>query len=86
MTQTMHSTAIIAAKAQIGADVKIGPYCVIGEDAVIGDGAVLTARSGVTKDIECGDQVAGFPAMSKRQFWREQAALRRLATPKASKS
>jgi UDP-3-O-[3-hydroxymyristoyl] glucosamine N-acyltransferase len=52
----------------------------------IGDGAVLTARSGVTKDIEDGDQVAGFPAISKRQFWREQAALRRLGTPKASKS
>ena len=51
----------------------------------IGDGAVLTARSGVTKDIEDGDQVAGFPAISKRQFWREQAALRRLGTPKASK-
>ena len=38
MTQTIHSTAIIAEKAKIGADVKIGPYCVIGEDAVIGDG------------------------------------------------
>jgi acyl-[acyl carrier protein]--UDP-N-acetylglucosamine O-acyltransferase len=31
MTQTIHSTAIIAAKAKIGADVKIGPYCVIGD-------------------------------------------------------
>ena len=41
MTQTIHSTAIIAAKAKIGADVKIGPYCVIGDDAVIGDGAHL---------------------------------------------
>ena len=41
MTQTIHSTAIIAAKAKIGADVKIGPYCVIGDDAIIGDGAHL---------------------------------------------
>ena len=41
MTQTIHSTAIIAAKAKIGTNVKIGPYCVIGEDAVIGDGAHL---------------------------------------------
>ena len=41
MTQTIHSTAIISAKAKIGADVKIGPYCMIGEDAVIGDGAHL---------------------------------------------
>ena len=52
----------------------------------IGDGAVLTARSGVPKDIEDGDQGAGFPAISKRQFWREQATLRRLGTPKVSKS
>ena len=44
----------------------------------IGDGAVLTARSGVTKDIAPGDHVAGFPAVSSRQFWREVAKLRRL--------
>ncbi|MDC0650244.1 hypothetical protein OAQ37_07065 [Alphaproteobacteria bacterium] len=47
---------------------------------------MLTARSGVTKDIEDGDHVAGFPAISKRQFWREQVALRRLGTSKVPKS
>jgi len=47
MTQTIHSTAIIAAKAKIGADVKIGPYCVIGDDAIIGDGAHLHSLVGI---------------------------------------
>ena len=54
----------------------------------VGDGAILTARSGVTKDVPAGTQVAGFPAVPARQFWRDQAALRRYikqpsAKPKA---
>jgi UDP-3-O-[3-hydroxymyristoyl] glucosamine N-acyltransferase len=76
----------ISGSVTVGQGVAMGGQVGIAPHVKIGDGAVLTARSGVTKDIECGDQVAGFPAMSKRQFWREQAALRRLATPKASKS
>ena len=76
----------ISGSVTVGQGVAMGGQVGIASHVKIGDGAVLTARSGVTKDIECGDQVAGFPAMSKRQFWREQAALRRLGTPKASKS
>lgn len=76
----------ISGSVTVGQGVAMGGQVGIAPHVKIGDGAVLTARSGVTKDIECGDQVAGFPAMSKRQFWREQAALRRLGTPKASKS
>jgi UDP-3-O-[3-hydroxymyristoyl] glucosamine N-acyltransferase len=76
----------ISGSVTVGQGVAMGGQVGIAPHVKIGDGAVLTARSGVTKDIEDGDQVAGFPAMSKRQFWREQAALRRLGTPKASKS
>ena len=76
----------ISGSVTVGQGVAMGGQVGIAPHVKIGDGAVLTARSGVTKDIECGDQIAGFPAMSKRQFWREQAALRRLATPKPSKS
>ena len=76
----------ISGSAKVGEGVVLGGQVGIAPHAKIGDGAVLTARSGVTKDIEDGDQVAGFPAISKRQFWREQAVLRRLGTPKASKS
>ena len=76
----------ISGSVTVGQGVAMGGQVGIAPHVKIGDGAVLTARSGVTKDIEDGDQVAGFPAMSKRQFWREQAALRRLGTPRASKS
>jgi len=89
---TIGAKSIIAGQCGISGSVTVGQGVAMGGQVgiaphlKIGDGAVLTARSGVTKDIEDGDQVAGFPAISKRQFWREQAALRRLGTPKASKS
>ena len=89
---TIGARSIIAGQCGISGSVKVGQGVTMGGQVgiaphvKIGDGAVLTARSGVTKDIEDGDQVTGFPAISKRQFWREQAALRRLGTPKASKS
>jgi UDP-3-O-[3-hydroxymyristoyl] glucosamine N-acyltransferase len=89
---TIGSRSIIAGQCGISGSVTVGHGVAMGGQVgiaphvKIGDGAVLTARSGVTKDIEGGDQVAGFPAMSKRQFWREQAALRRLGMPKVSKS
>jgi UDP-3-O-[3-hydroxymyristoyl] glucosamine N-acyltransferase len=88
---TIGARSIIAGQCGISGSVAVGQGVVMGGQVGIaphvniGDGAVLTARSGVTKDVEDGDKVAGFPAMSKRQFWREQAALRRLGTPKASK-
>ena len=89
---TIGARSIIAGQCGISGSVTVGQSVAMGGQVgiaphlKIGDGAVLTARSGVTKDIEDGDQVAGFPAISKRQFWREQVALRRLGTPKASKS
>ncbi len=87
---TIGARSIIAGQCGISGSVTVGEGVVMGGQVgiaphvKIGDSAVLTARSGVTKDIENGDQVAGFPAISKRQFWREQATLRRLGTPKAS--
>ena len=89
---TIGARSIIAGQCGISGSVTVGQGVAMGGQVgiaphlKIGNGAVLTARSGVTKNIEDGDQVAGFPAISKRQFWREQAALRRLGTPKASKS
>ena len=89
---TIGAKSIIAGQCGISGSVTVGQGVTMGGQVGIaphlriGDGAVLTARSGVTKDIEDADQVAGFPAISKRQFWREQAALRRLGTPRAPKS
>ena len=61
MTQTIHSTAVIAAKAQIGTDVKIGPYCVIGEDAVIGDGAHLHSHVVIEGNTSLGTGCEVYP-------------------------
>ena len=61
MTQTVHSTAIIAAKAKIGADVKIGPYCVIGDDAVIGDGAHLHSHVVIEGHTSLGARCEVYP-------------------------
>ncbi len=88
------SNSIIAGQAGISGSVHIGKNVMMGGQVGIaphikvGDGAILTARSGVTKDVPSGSQVAGFPAVPARQFWRDQAVLRRLmkqpsAKPKA---
>ena len=74
----------ISGSAKVGADVAMGGQVGVAPHVVIGDGAVLTARSGVTKDVDAGEQVAGFPATSSRQFWRDQAVIRRLSKSKSS--
>ncbi|MDC1383365.1 UDP-3-O-(3-hydroxymyristoyl)glucosamine N-acyltransferase [Candidatus Puniceispirillum sp.] len=67
----------ISGSVTIGTKVSIGGQVGIAPHVNIGDGAVLTARSGVTKNIGSGEHVAGFPAISSRQFWRNQALIRR---------
>jgi len=75
----------ISGSVTLGAGVSMGGQVGIAPHVTIGDGAVLTARSGITKNIAAGEQVAGFPAVSKRQFWRDQAAIRRLGRSNMSK-
>ncbi len=76
----------ISGSATIGTAVSMGGQVGVAPHVSIGDGAVLTARSGVTKDVDAGEQVAGFPATSSRQFWRDQAVIRRLSRVKSSGS
>jgi UDP-3-O-[3-hydroxymyristoyl] glucosamine N-acyltransferase len=76
----------ISGSATVGAGVAMGGQVGVAPHVFIGDGAVLTARSGVTKNVDAGEQVAGFPATSSRQFWRDQAVIRRLSKSKSSKS
>ena len=74
----------ISGSAKVGTGVMMGGQVGVAPHVFIGDGAVLTARSGVTKDVDAGEQVAGFPATSSRQFWRDQAVIRRLSKSKSS--
>ena len=73
----------ISGSATVGAGVAMGGQVGVAPHVFIGDGAVLTARSGVTKNVDAGEQVAGFPATSSRQFWRDQAVIRRLSKSKS---
>ena len=79
------ANAIVAGQIGLSGSVHVGERVMMGGQVgvaphlKIGDGAVLMARSGVTKNIAPGEQVAGFPGVPARQFWRDQAAVRRLA-------
>ena len=73
----------ISGSAKIGTGVAMGGQVGVAPHVFVGDGAVLTARSGVTKDVDAGQQVAGFPAIPSRQFWRDQAVIRRLSKSKS---
>jgi UDP-3-O-[3-hydroxymyristoyl] glucosamine N-acyltransferase len=44
----------------------------------IGDGAFVGARGGVTRDVEPGAKVFGYPALEQRAWHRAMAALARL--------
>lgn len=76
----------ISGSVVIGRNVMMGGQVGIAPHVTVGDSAILTARSGVTKDVPAGEQLAGFPAVPARQFWRDQAAIRRLMKQNPAKS
>jgi UDP-3-O-[3-hydroxymyristoyl] glucosamine N-acyltransferase len=45
----------------------------------IGSGAQIGAQAGVMRDIEPGEKVVGAPAIPVKEFFRQTAALARLA-------
>lgn len=69
----------IAGSCTIGAGVVIGPQVGIIDHLTIGAGAQIAGQSGVRKDVAAKETVMGYPAKPIRQFWREIAALTRLA-------
>ncbi len=93
MVQVGHNAQIGAgclfpALSGISGSTKIGNYVMMGGGAgiaghlTIGDGARIAAHSGVMRDVEPGQTVAGTPAMPAREFWRQIAAVGRLTKPK----
>ena len=75
---------IIVAQVAIAGSTRIGRGCVIAGQAaidghlVIGDGARIAAKAGVTKDVEPGADVSGYPAVRHRVDLRHQASLGRM--------
>ena len=59
-----------------------GEPSVQGVDLTIGDGARIAAQAGVMRDVAPGESVIGAPAVPGREFFRQVAALQRLAAKK----
>ena len=77
--------AAICGQVGIGGSTVIKDYvtlvsqCGIADHVTVGAQAVVLAQAGVTKDVADKDQVAGFPAINRKEWLLEIAALRRLA-------
>ena len=93
MVQVGHNVEIGAgclfpALSGISGSTKIGNYVMMGGGAgiaghlTIGDGARVAAQSGIMRDVEPGQTVAGSPAMPVKEFWRQVAVIKRLASSK----
>lgn len=89
LVQVAHNVEIgshtaIAAQAGISGSTKIGSYVRLGGQAGlvghihIGDKAAVGAQAGVTKSVEEGVFVSGYPAREHMKAKREEAALARL--------
>lgn len=82
---------VIVSQVGISGSCEIGDYVAIGGQAglsghlKIGMGAQIGASSGVMNDIPAGQTWIGAPAQPLRDFWREVAALRKLAKPPVNK-
>ena len=74
----------IAGSTIIGQGVQIGGQTAISGHLTIGDGARIAACSGVMRNIPPGETVAGIPAITIKQFFRQTAAVTRLAQKKDS--
>jgi len=59
--------------------VTLAAQCGVADHVTVGSQAIVFAQSGVTKDIDDKDQVMGFPALNRKEWLHEKAALRRLA-------
>ena len=88
---TIGDNCIIVAQAGIAGSVHIGANCIIGGKVGIADhvsiceGVTVASKSGITKDIVEPGTYAGFPAEPARNFWAQQAAVRRLMKAKKQK-
>jgi UDP-3-O-[3-hydroxymyristoyl] glucosamine N-acyltransferase len=69
----------VSGSSTIGAGAVLGGRAGVADHITVGDGAVLGAFAGVMWDVPAGERWVGSPAKPNREFFREVAALRRLA-------
>lgn len=76
---------VLVAQSGISGSTEMGPFSVLAAQAgvaghlKIGAGAQVGAKAGVMRDVPAGEQVIGAPAMPIKQFFRQVAALKKLA-------
>ena len=75
---------IIVSQVGISGSTEIGEFVVIGGQAgfaghlQIGRGSQIAAKSGVTRNLDAGSKVGGFPAKPLRNWLKEIAFVERL--------
>ncbi len=75
------NNCLISAQAAIAGNVVMEDNCYLWAKSGIinrihvAEGTVLYATSILTKDTKKGDELCGFPARNKRQYWKQQAKL-----------
>jgi len=77
--------AVLVAQSGVSGSSAIGDFAALGGQAgiaghlTIGAGAQVAAAAGVMTDVPAGERWAGAPAKPVREFFREVAAIKRLA-------
>ena len=79
---------IMVSQSGISGSSKLGDFVVVGGQVgiaghlTIGSGARIAAKSGLMRDVAPGETVGGYPAQPIRDWHRQTASLRRLASAK----
>jgi len=89
LVQIAHNVEIgahcfIVSQSGVAGSTRFGNFVVMAAQAGIAghlnvsDGATLTSRSGVTKDVDAGQQIYGFPGQSKREYVRQNLRIKKI--------
>lgn len=82
---------VMVAQSGISGSSEMGPFSVVAAQGgiaghlKIGQGAQIGAQAGVMRDVPAGEQVIGSPAMPIKQFFRQIAVMKKLATQRDTK-
>jgi UDP-3-O-[3-hydroxymyristoyl] glucosamine N-acyltransferase len=69
----------IAGSTALGDFVQVGGQAAIAGHLRVGDGARIGAQAGVISDVPPGAVLVGSPAQPRQEFFRQVAAVRRMA-------